>query len=466
MSRFHSTINRRDFMKGLGVIGAGIGSASVVAPPFQDLDELTSSSKGSIYPWWVKYREFEDLTTPIDWSIFEPFDSKKFVMPVIHDDAKSAVAERDKRETQEGLAGKLPGRSLRDIAVSESSNRVYPTTPPWDGPTDRVATPESRGTVPWQGTPEENLQTLRAAMSYFGCNKVGVIEVNEHTKRLFNKDAINWADVDKPTYVNNIYTVPNKCKWIVTWAVQQHYVFSVYGLSEDLASPSGYGTRRPLGSTSGRAYGDAPIIRYMNNRFIKNLGYMTLKPTASGNVPFGIFSGLGEQGRPAYLNTPDVGLMIRYTDYAITDWPLAPTPPIDAGIHSFCKACKRCGEACPSQSISMSDDGAWETRSPGNRPGYRGFFMDWQTCIDYGSPGACANCHTVCPFNHPAEGIIHPVVRAVAANTTVFNNFFGQMDRTFGYGKVKSEEECQAWWDRDIRTWRHDTILGTGRIVW
>ena len=43
MSKFHSTVTRREFMKGLGLASAGLGAATDTAPVFHDLDEVTSS---------------------------------------------------------------------------------------------------------------------------------------------------------------------------------------------------------------------------------------------------------------------------------------------------------------------------------------------------------------------------------------------------------------------------------------
>jgi len=41
MSKFHSIVSRRQFMKGLGLTGAGIGAAALTAPMFHDLDEVS-----------------------------------------------------------------------------------------------------------------------------------------------------------------------------------------------------------------------------------------------------------------------------------------------------------------------------------------------------------------------------------------------------------------------------------------
>lgn len=44
MSNFHTTVNRRDFMKLLGVTGTGLGlgAAATINPTFRDFDEVIS----------------------------------------------------------------------------------------------------------------------------------------------------------------------------------------------------------------------------------------------------------------------------------------------------------------------------------------------------------------------------------------------------------------------------------------
>ena len=78
----------------------------------------------------------------------------------------------------------------------------------------------------------------------------------------------------------------------------------------------------------------------------------------------------------------------------------------------------------------------------------------------------CGVCHTLCPFNNPSEGIIHPVVRGTAATTPIFNKFFAEMDRTFGYAHPKSDAELNGWWSRDLKSYRGDVIHGTGQYNW
>ena len=80
MSTFHSTVSRRDFMKGLGLAGAGLGAAAGVAPAFHDLDEVTSSQSAFKHPWYVKEKEFNDPTVEIDWDVFDRTDRTRQVL--------------------------------------------------------------------------------------------------------------------------------------------------------------------------------------------------------------------------------------------------------------------------------------------------------------------------------------------------------------------------------------------------
>ena len=78
MANFHSTISRRDFMKVLGLTGAGAGAAALTAPIFHDLDEVISNDNGvQKKPWYVKERELENSTTEVDWNTMQRYDVSK-----------------------------------------------------------------------------------------------------------------------------------------------------------------------------------------------------------------------------------------------------------------------------------------------------------------------------------------------------------------------------------------------------
>ncbi|APV43701.1 reductive dehalogenase [Dehalogenimonas formicexedens] len=467
MAKFHSTMSRREFMKGLGIAGVGLGAAATAAPMFHDLDELAASGTNTMgHPWWVKELEVEKPDVEIDWDTFKPFSKAKNPMPVIHPEASAANKVRDDGLQIPAFANKTPGDSLRDYAFATGSSFIGPDAP-WDGPAGAALPANAKG-VAWDDTPENNLQMMRAALHTYGAVLTGAIAVDDTTKNIF--DASGFVFDDSPVGsqdANKVYHIPSKSKYMLTFAVKQNYIQTVHLLREDSQYRGGYGTKLALGNQAiGHAYSNSSQVGYMAMRMVKTLGYGAYKAGVTANVPLGIFSGFGEQARTSHLYTPRFGEMIRYTNYFFTDLPLAPSKPISFGGYEFCKSCKRCAERCPSESLSLENERQWDTRSPGNRPGFKGWFMDWQSCIDFGSPGACGNCQATCPFNHPSDGIIHPVVRATAATTGMFDGFFAKMDRVFDYAKARTPAELEGWWSRDLEKYEADTTLGAGTSKW
>ncbi|BAZ96831.1 reductive dehalogenase [Dehalococcoides mccartyi] len=80
MQKFHSALSRRDFMKGIGLAGIGLGSASVTAPVFHDMDEviLSPNANKQKNPWWMKERPYMDPTTEVDWDVIQRWDGRKY----------------------------------------------------------------------------------------------------------------------------------------------------------------------------------------------------------------------------------------------------------------------------------------------------------------------------------------------------------------------------------------------------
>jgi reductive dehalogenase len=459
-------------MKGLGLAGAGFGAAVAVGPVYHDLDELVSSNSSASTAvhkqWWVKECDFEDLTTPVDWNIYDFYDLDANPFHESSDETKAKLAARDSADEADGINNKVPGRTLRDFSFDLADSFIGPNAP-WDGPTGHF---KIRDYTPWQDTPENNLQMVRAALHTFGAPLVGVLPVNEHMKRLFRKGEILWEDIDTAFRDDQmVYHFPNKAESILVWETLQPAGQTRYVLRPDSNYPGGFGMGLRLGHQGvGHAYSNGAQVGYAAMNFLKGLGYQAVKPTDNSfyysNLPFGVFSGIGEQGRATYLCSPEYGLMMRYSYFVVTDLPLAPTKPIDAGITNFCKTCLRCAETCPTGSVPMEKDTSWDTVCVSNRPGFKGWFMNWPTCIDFGAPNKCGVCQVMCPFNHPSEAIIHPVIRAVAGTTGIFNGFFANMDRSFGYSEAKTPQELEDWWTRDLDKDKIDTIFGTGKLKW
>ncbi|XUW99930.1 MAG: reductive dehalogenase [Dehalogenimonas sp.] len=475
MKGFHSTVSRRDFMKGLGLAGAGVSAAAALgAPVFHDLDEAASSVYGK-KSWWIKERDHEDITTEVDWKVYQAYDPATHPAVPVSQEVKDATTARLAEDKALGLAGKKAGFDRRAWAWYSASG-VGGLDTDWNGNVYGTGTlnywkPAATDvTQPWSKDPDYNLKVLQAAFHSFGTPTVGVVEITEHIQRLFNKGTVSWGEnIAEPTYdAKKVYHIPAKAKYMVVWETQMSQRQSTYTYSE-YPTPSGYGSAPPIGRMDSQAYNYARLVRAQAVSFMKGLGWLAVKPAPSFPVQstaHGIFAGLGEQARPNYRMSPNFGLNMRYANITVTDMPLTPTKPIDFGGHRFCNGCKRCGEVCPTSSIDMSDEPRWDTVVPKNNAGIKAFFMNWDTCPGFGSPAHCGICQPTCPFNHAPEAIIHPIIRATASTTGIFNSFFGQMDRAFGYSKVRSDDEMEAWWTRELSTDKGDTILGAGKFTW
>jgi len=474
MSAFHSTVSRRAFMKGLGFAGAGLGAASLAAPALHDLDELASSTSNSpkVYKqWWIKQRELGNPTTDIDWNVFKSYDPKAHPMPLMSGTGATGAmsvinsTNRTKRQV-EGILNKWPGSTLRDLALDGATGGNYPTIP-FDG--NNVTAPAQRGTgVPiWEGTQEDNLITARAAAHFYGSPRAGAMEVTEQTKRFFNNTVV-WENIEKAERdTAGIIHVPNKCRWIFTWFAKQSHTMNKLALRNDPDDPWVNKVFRQGKAGENMAYSHAPQIQNQIMKFIKGLGYQAIKPTASANVPFGVWSGLVEQGRTAHSCSPEYGLMVRYIDFIVTDFPLTPTNPIDSGVRSFCEECMTCANLCPSNSLSKVKEPSWDTVDNGNNPGIKTWYMDWTSCAEFGGPFDCINCQTVCPFDHDNDkAIIHNLVRTIQGTTPLLNGFFATFEGVFGYNKQQSDQAHTNWWYRNLDTWEHDTLLGFGTKGW
>jgi reductive dehalogenase len=478
-------------MKGLGLTSVGLGAAVGAAPVFHDLDELVSSSKaGRKLPWYVK--EVDQPTVEIDWSraqrrranfpdpygpagtsiygisygsapyspnnspqaisLREEIDKIGLVPGVVTDNWKKDLYPN--AFTNRWMQQNIPGfttETIRDVALHKSIRATdrYAYSPAQAGKTgwlgfQAAPTPEDFGAAKWEGTPEENWKMIVAAARMYGASRVGAIELNENTKKLICATASNGkrivldTDDAMPTETATEYRYPSRFKWAIVFYFNGHDTLRRY-------MPSWLGViavRDELQSSA--------RTQTCTQEFLRGLGYQGLAhdglcrhfPTGAGAV----FSGIGEHARLSIaMVTPDAGVPTIATSM-ITDLPLAPGKPIDAGINRFCYTCKICAEACPTQML-MHGDPTWEP-DPEFTPQvldapymHKGWFGNNRTCINCG----CSVCISMCPMNHTnKESPLHAVVGASAASVPIFNKFFADMDRTFGYNQAQDPAE---WWD-------------------
>lgn len=484
MSKHHSTISRRDFMKGLGVAGCGLGLSAAATPIFKDLDELTSSKNSQFErSWWVKERDFPSLTMDVDWDVLDhrkPFTITPLTMRLLQEGPR--IERRRNAMLQD-----VKGDRLKDHAITETMDRVmnfvkgYAPVPldqniGVEGTEFLSGGPGYWGVPRWEGTPEENLRMIRAAMHYFGSPQVYTFEVNEYTKKLFTEE-VAWGDVEIPQTDPNtgVITLPEKCRWGVIGAIKQNNIIQQYGLAVHEDGPAKGYQPHFAEAACYDAYIDLHIVSLKLLGFLRAIGYLGIDGQFVGSgrhdairslfgqyaVPFAALSGLGEMSRDNCICSPEYGLSMRRPVLMLTDLPLAVTNPVDAGIFKFCHTCKICAEACPSGCLSTEDEPTWEINTfegmPINRPGICSFKNDYIAASDFGCPRDCVLCQGVCPFNHPNDAMIHPIIRSVGATTSLFDGFFSNMER-IAYPRVNWD--IDEWWERNLNSWSGDAQPG------
>jgi len=482
MAKYHSTLSRRDFMKAIGLAGAGLGAISASAPIFSDLDEVISSTKAlRNFPWYVKEREFEDPTFEIDWALVQRMDQRitnaqswrrsKEPDAVYNVEHKSEMLrdyiqslfpdweplKNDKGEIVASMG--LLGRTTRDIAMGEATaksrggwvNYMYAARGKndWTG-IEAAATPEQLGIPKWTGDPETNTRMIRAFARYVGASDVGVFELTQNTKKFILKyngsgQTYEFEDVEKGYVDENKYVIPNKCKYVIVWT---------------MAEPTETAIRVPTahgGASTHICYSTMPMKSIQIQEFIRALGYQGLSSYQSYNYglgpshPHGVMAGIGEHGRMCkVVISPNEGSTLRGMNRIVTDLPLAPTKPIDFGLFRFCKTCKKCAEACVFGALPL-DDPSWEADFY-QPTGFNGYRITTRLCV------FCMACQAVCPFAELHGSFIHELVKMTTANTTIFNGFFRQMDDAFGYGM----KDPESWWgnmDNEPVNGLHPTYL-------
>jgi reductive dehalogenase len=456
MGKFHHTVSRRDFMKGLGLSAAGLGAATVANPGFHDLDEVSSSAGGELKrAWWVKENDFgKPATLEIDWSKVQRADRSKIsTFPYRNSTHPTAVYGREhftelQKQVINHAAPDWEEDNIRDLAMSGATlalrfyNYYTPAGKTMFMGYQSAPTPEARKMARWEGQPEENIRMLRHAARFFGASSLGVTLLDEDTKKLiFSKEsngkAYVFRDVAEVEETATEYIIPNRFKYMITWTHLQATELT-------LREPSTLGQ-----SASNMAYSRLPFIAVQLQEFIRGLGYHGINAW-SGEMapsnPFGVLSGAGEHGRFGFaVITPELGSMVRGMCRMLTDLPLEPTKPIDAGISRFCLTCATCAKFCAFNALPKGDP-SWEPYSeaetgvPYSPDGFYGWRLNTVACAN------CTACQAFCPFNSSGRSsFIHEFVAGTSSITPIFNAFFANMEESMHYGN----KDPRTWWDNE-----------------
>jgi reductive dehalogenase len=498
-------------MKGVGLAGVSLGAAAAASPVFHDLDEAAAYPHyDAKTPWYMSERPHTDPVMEVDWNAVKRFDQTN-VMNTRHTPQKYATGVWDGQRwvgeydglpsteyTSQGAANwqivqdlayanakkfieqNKPGFTMRDFAVEEGTSWGNPRS--FLGPKAKFG-PDFWDVPKYQGTPEENAKTLRAFMRHAGAFEVGFLELDDKISKFVYTRTRNapyrsyeFEDVDIAYETDAKQVIPRTAKWVIVFICQ---------MSPDdyQAAPSAH-TR--TGSNVGYSHG--ANIQWCTQKFLKALGYQCLGEDATNTLgifpAFGTMSGIIEPTRFNQGFNHYVGAMYRGF-HMITDFPLAPTPPVDAGMFQFCRDCVKCAESCPPQSISYEKEPFWEPQGAYNNPGKRAYFVSRFSCHAQRAMttgGECAMCQGTCVFTKKAQGTVHDFVKAVVGTTPILNGFFTTLDKAFGYPTLSNywplqrgtnypngpaevpDEEFNPrgvdWWVNDLPVFGFDTTLG------
>ncbi|HEX9075347.1 MAG TPA: reductive dehalogenase [Anaerolineae bacterium] len=463
-----SNLTRREFLKDMGVLGAGITLKPMFDPETMSPEQLDDSWKpgtSSLRPAWV--RTVDKPTTEVNWEQMQRFDERNTcrggLVKYIGQEKLDAWNKASNAALAKYLKENKPGYTLKDVALQEASG-VGSGAQSFLGPPDKdITAPEKRGVSKWTGSPEDAAQVVTAALRHLGAATVGFVELDPKTteKLIYINDPdgkeMVFADVDQPAEEDKRRIIPRKARWVIVYTVQMSRE-TMFRSPTILAS-----------QTTGLTYTRNRNIQYRLQTFLRTLGYMGLgesSTNALGIAPaFGVMAGLGELSRYNRLLTPEYGPMVRVFKM-VTDLPVAPTKPINAGIMEFCKACKICAEACPSKALSMADQPTWEVQGGWNNPGHKAFFENSVKCRDFQRNIAgtnCGICFGVCPYASANKALVHQIAYSLISTVPAANPLIKSMhDLTYGPPDLNGNpmRDPEAWWKMDLPDYGIDTTQG------
>lgn len=453
------SLTRREFIKELGKLGAAASLAPVVAYGEQSSDKAVGLKR----PSFIK--EVDQPTTEIEWSQVERIaegerTARRSFVKYIGEDRLDALSELRSTNMDKWLKEGKPGYTLKDFAIKSGSGSGYMDLS-FIGP-GRADTPEELGVPNWEGSPEEASMLVTAAMRHFGAATVGFVEMDPNTteKLLYAKDPdgkeLRIEDVDQPEEAEEYRVIPRKARWMIVYTVQ---------MSEEAmtACPTVLGSQ-----TTTLTYRRGRNIQNRTQEFLRGLGYMGMGEASTNALAiapaFGVMAGLGELSRYNRLITPEYGSMVRVFKI-LTDLPLAPTKPIDAGLLEFCKVCTKCADHCPSKALSFEKEPTWEVKGGWNNPGHKAWFEDSVKCRNYWYEVGtnCGICFAVCPFASNNLASYNKVRNYLASNMPFLDTTLVKIDDLLHtpyteFGKPQKDPE--GWWKLDQPIYGIDTTIG------
>jgi epoxyqueuosine reductase len=267
-----------------------------------------------------------------------------------------------------------------------------------------------------QESPEAMSRIVKKVARFLGADLVGICQVHP-----------NWVyshEFNTITREHYPIEIPEGCQNAIVMALDMNY--------ETLrTSPTGV-----AGAATGLGYSRMAFLANLLAAFIRGLGYQAIP---AGNdtalsIPLAMAAGLGEWSRMGLLITEKYGPRVRLCK-VLTDLPLRHDTYRPFGVVEFCKVCRKCATACPSQAISLGDMTS-EGPNISSHSGILKWYVNAEKCFAFWAKNRmdCTSCIQVCPFNKP-PGIAHDFVRAVIRRTPLFSRPFVWMDKALGYDR-------------------------------
>ncbi|MFA6809287.1 MAG: reductive dehalogenase [Eubacteriales bacterium] len=273
----------------------------------------------------------------------------------------------------------------------------------------------------------EASDTVKRAASFLGADDVGITEFDERWvyNNFFNYTTKESEYEDFPFKVTNVI------------AMVYEMDYDAFRTAPTLIESAG----------AGYCYSRMAETGHKVATFIRKLGYNAI---ACGNctalsVPIAIQAGLGEIGRNGLLIHPRFGPRVRINKI-FTDLPMQIDKPITFGVREFCKSCKKCAIACPSQAISYDDEPSMSGPTISNCNGVEKWYIDPEKCVqswgEFG--GDCGSCIASCPYNK-LEVWNHELSKLMTR--TPARPILKKFDDLFGYGKTYNTKEITKFWE-------------------
>jgi ferredoxin len=233
------------------------------------------------------------------------------------------------------------------------------------------------------GDPEWLTWKIKQVARFFGADRAGVCELNQAYVASHRWDEY-LAGSHKPAK-----PVRLRHRYAISLVFKRDYDLVKAGHSY---IDGGEGTL---------VYNQAAVTACQLAAYIRELGYPARahheREESVLQVPIAVEAGMGELGRLGLLMTPDWGPRVRMSTVT-TDLPLIADEPIDIGVQTVCRLCRKCAENCPSGAIPRGDKAVVR--------GAHKWAIEPRKCLGFWGSNKkkwddCSLCIAVCPYNRP-----------------------------------------------------------------